>query len=388
LTKALTFEYDSPLYNERKGAQKNMKVIVSQSELASLSRKLQSIVPSKPSIPTLLNILIEAVNGELILSATDLSISIQAHIGAEILEEGSIALPAKKFIPLISELSAPLVEIHSTGSSATIHSGTSKFKMQGISKQEYPEIADLDETTKISLPALTLKELLAKTVFASGKDEARPLLNSVFLECNDSDAAFTGTDGKRLAKSKTKLKDLADLKGSFILPTKTVDEMIRLLDTKEEEISLTLADDTLSLRTGSTTLISKLLSGQYPDVSRIIPSDKSNPISLHREELITLLRQISLFTMDNSASVKFTFTPGNLQLSAASGSIGEGNVNMPVNYQGETLEIAFNPNYFLDILRHSKDETVTFNIENAHNPGLITDSSDTLFVLMPMRLGA
>lgn len=363
-----------------------MKVIVSQSELASLSRKLQNIVPAKPSIPTLLNILIEAVNGELILSATDLSISIQTHIGAEILEEGSIALPAKKFIPLILELTSPLVEIQSTGASATIKSGSSKFKMQGIAKEEYPEITDVAGTSKLSLPALALKELLAKTVFAAGKDETRPLLNSVLLECSDTSATFTGTDGKRLAKSATETKGAPI--GSFILPIKAVEEMIRLLDSKEEEISLSLTGDTLSLRTGSTTLISKLLSGQYPDVSRIIPGTHPSPVSLHREELITLLRQIALFTPDSGASVRFSFTPGNLCLSAANGNVGEGNVNMPVNYQGEPMDIAFNPHYFLDILRHSKDEVVLFGIENAYNPGLITDSSNTQFVLMPMRLGA
>jgi DNA polymerase-3 subunit beta len=363
-----------------------MKVVVSQSELASLSRKLQNVVPSKPSIPTVVNILIEAKDGALVLSATDLSISIQAHIGAEILEEGSIALPAKKFIPLILELTSPLVEIHSTGSSATIISGSSKFKMQGISKQEYPEISDLPASSKLSLPALALKELLSKTAFAAGKDETRPLLSSVLLECTDSYASFTGTDGKRLAKSQTEAKDAPQ--GSFILPIKAVEEMIRLLDSKEEEITLSFSEDKLSLRSGSTTLISKLLSGQYPDVSRIIPGAHSSPVSLHREELITLLRQISLFTPDSGASVRFTFTTGNLALSAASGSAGEGNVNMPVNYQGEPLEIAFNPHYFLDILRHSKDEVVLFGIENAYNPGLITDSSNTQFVLMPMRLEA
>ena len=144
-----------------------MKVIVSQSELASLSRKIQNIVPAKPSIPTLVNILLEAVNGELIISATDLSLSIQAHIGADVLEEGSIALPAKKFVPLILELTSPLVEIRSTGSSATIHSGSSKFKMQGISRQEYPEITDLPESSKLSFSALTLKELLSKTQIES-----------------------------------------------------------------------------------------------------------------------------------------------------------------------------------------------------------------------------
>jgi DNA polymerase-3 subunit beta len=363
-----------------------MKVVVSQSELASLSRKLQNIVPSKPSIPTLLNILIEAKDGELVLSATDLSTSIQAHIGAEILEEGSIALPAKKFIPLILELTSPLVEIQSAGSAATIISGSSKFKMQGISKQEYPEISDLPDSSKLSLPALALKELLSKTAFAAGRDETRPLLSSVLLECSGTSASFTGTDGKRLAKSQAEAKDAPQ--GSFILPIKAVEEMIRLLDSKEEEISLSLTEDMLSLRSGSTTLISKLLSGQYPDVSRIIPGAHSAPVSLHREELITLLRQISLFTPDSGASVRFTFTPGNLALSAASGSVGEGNVNMPVNYQGEPMEIAFNPHYFLDILRHSKDEVVLFGIENAYNPGLITDSSNTQFVLMPMRLGA
>ena len=364
-----------------------MKVIVSQSELASLSRKIQNIVPSNPSIPTLVNVLLEAVNDELILSATDLSLSIQAHISAEVLEEGSIALPAKKFIPLILELTSPLLEIHTSGASATIHSGSSKFKIQGISKQEYPEISDLPESSKFSLHALVLKELLAKTSFAAGKDEQRPLLNSVLLECDETRAIFTGTDGRRLAKAQILTKEAINVLGSFILPIKTVDEIIRLLDAKEEEISLNLTAEKLSLKIGSTTLISQLLSGQYPDVSRIIPHSHNSPVALHREELITLLRQVSLFTADRSTSVKFAFTPGNLNLSAASGHIGEGDVNMPVNYQGEPLEIAFNPHYFLDILRHSKDEIIFFEIENAHNPGLITDSSQAIFVLMPMRLG-
>ncbi len=365
-----------------------MKVIVSQSELAALGRKLQNIIPVKPSIPTLVNVLIEAVNDELILTATDLSISIQVHIKADILKEGSIALPAKKFIPLISELSAPLVEISTSGSSATITSGSSKFKMQGISKEEYPEIDDLIDAAIWSLPSATLKELLSKTVFAAGKDELRPLLNSVFLEFLEKETTFTGTDGKKLAKSHTSITDPENLKGSFILPTRTVDEIIRLLDDKEEEnISLHLTPSRIALKTNSITLISQLLSGQYPDVSRIIPTAKNNPILLHKEELITLLRQTSLFITDSGDSVKFTFTPGNLHLSATHGTIGEGDVNMPVNYQGEPLEIAFNPNYFLDILRHSKDETINFNIENTYNPALISDSSSTFFVLMPMRLG-
>ena len=109
-------------------------------------------------------------------------------------------------------------------------------------------------------------------------------------------------------------------------------------------------------------------------------------MTLHRDELISLLRQVSLFTSEGSHSVRFTFDAGALQLSAVSGEIGEGKVSMPVNYSGPKLEIAFNPQYFLDILRHSKDETVEFDVSDSYNPGLITDSSEAEFVIMPMRL--
>lgn len=365
-----------------------MKVIVSQSELASLTRKIQNIVPSKPSIPTLQNFLIEAVQGEVILSATDLSLSIRTHMKAEVLEEGSIALPAKKLIPLIAEFSAPLVEIHTSGTTATITAGSSKFKLQGIDKQEYPEIIDLPETTRLSFSTSILKELLSKTVFSAGKDETKPILGSVFLEWSDTMTAFTGTDGKRLAKAQALIKETSPILQSFILPMKTVDEMVRLLDSKEEESFLAFTEDKISLRVGNLTLISQLLSGQYPNVSQIIPDPATASISLHREELMTLLRQIALFTTDQGEAIRFTFTPGNLNLSTAHGGLGEGTVNMPVNYQGDSLEIAFNPHYFLDILRHSKDETVLLGVEGPYNPGLITDSSKSLFVLMPMRLGA
>ena len=124
-------------------------------------------------------------------------------------------------------------------------------------------------------------------------------------------------------------------------------------------------------------VVTKLLSGDYPDLSRIIPTNSGTTIILHREELMTLLRQISLFIADTTHSVRFTFTNGELKLSANTMEIGEGKVSMPVNYQGQKLEIAFNPGFFLDILRHSKEETVTITLTDYYNPGLITDNPFT-----------
>jgi DNA polymerase-3 subunit beta len=162
--------------------------------------------------------------------------------------------------------------------------------------------------------------------------------------------------------------------------------MIKLLDDSETLVRLALSPDKISLESGSQTLIAKLLSGQFPDVEKVIPAQTVHQFSIHREELMSLLRQISLFTSENSHSVRFAFETGQLHLSATSHEIGEGRVSMPVDFAGPRFEIAFNPYYMLDILRHSKDETVRFGLNDSHNPGLITDSSEALFVIMPMRL--
>ena len=212
------------------------------------------------------------------------------------------------------------------------------------------------------------------------------MLNGVSLQLNQSSATFIGTDGKKLAKAMTTLDASSQASGSYILPIKAVEEIVRLLDPKEDRVKATLLPDMIAVEVGASLLISKLIAGQYPDIARIIPEKQQNPIKLHREELTSLLRQVSLFTAETSPSVRFTFTTGELHLSANSGEVGEGKVHMPANFGGEKLEVAFNPNYFIDILRHSKDETVNFEVRDSYNPGMITDSSNTLFVLMPMRL--
>ncbi|NDD58627.1 MAG: DNA polymerase III subunit beta [Chlamydiae bacterium] len=364
-----------------------MKVIISKVDLITLIGKIQNIVPAKPAIPILANLLLEAIDDQLILSATDLTVSMRVHTEAKVMQEGSITLPAKRFFQLARELTAPQVEIHlQSPEIATIHSGSSHFKIHGMTKEEFPSLPDMTSGSRIDLMTSTLRDMLSKTAFAAARDDSRQVLNGVLVQTINATATFIGTDGKKLAKSFTPLENATDAHGSYILPIKAVEEIIRLLDLKEERALITLMQDKVAVEIGSSLLISKLVLGQYPDISRIIPEKKKNPIQVHREELISLLRQVSLFTSENSSSVRFTFTTGELHLSATSGDIGEGRVHMPANYGGEKLEIAFNPTYFLDILRHSKDETVNFEISDSYNPGLITDSSNALFVLMPMRL--
>lgn len=364
-----------------------MKLLISRIELVSLITKVQAIVPSKPAIPILGNVLIEAVDDQLILSATDLSVSMRAFAEAKVEEDGAITLPAKRFFQLIRELTVPQVEIHATTSEiAHINAGTSHFKMSGMNKSEFPTLPSLSDGMHLTMNNTVLKEMLLRSSFAAARDDNRQVLNGILLQSLKRTATFVGTDGKRLAKLFTDVDTPEEHTASYILPLKAVEEIVKLLDTKDETSKLTLMSDKVAIEAGSITLISKLLSGQYPDVGRVIPKKAEAPIAIHRDELISLLRQVSLFTSDNSSAVRFTFSPGELHLSTMNGDIGEGKVSMAVNYGGPKFDVAFNPHYFIDILRHTKDETVQLTLIDAYNPGLITDSTNAQFVIMPMRL--
>jgi DNA polymerase III subunit beta len=365
-----------------------MKLVIPKNDLVSLIGKVQSVVPSnKPTIPILANILIEAADDQLIISATDLTMSVRCFCQAKVLEEGGITLPSRRFFQLVRELTTPQIEIHSTTPEiAFINAGTSHFKIQGMHKSEFPTLPDFSGENHFSLEASVLKEMLHRTVFAAGRDDPRQVLNGILLHCDQERVVFIGTNGKCIAKLDTSLAHPVAHSGSYVLPIKAVEEIIKILDDREESVKITLMQDKIAFEIGGTSMITKLLSGQYPDVMRVIPQMSANTIHLHREELISLLRQVSLFIPDSSSSVRFSFTSGALHLSAMSGEIGEGNVHMSVNFQGDKLDAAFNPYYFLDILRHSKGESVEFSISDSYNPVLITDSSKALFVIIPMRL--
>lgn len=364
-----------------------MNVVIAKEDLLTLIGSIQSIVAAKPAIPVLANVLIEAVDGKLVVSATDLTVSMKSEADAKIIEEGSIALPARRFFQLIREIPSPQIKLTiKEGEVAEITSGSSLFKIHGMAKEEFPKFPDLSSAIQIIFPVKELKETLQNTAFSCAREDSRYMLNGINVDIADQQATFTGTDGKRLARVTRDLSIDPSFQGNYIIPLKAVEEIIKMLSDEDEEAYLSFLADKACCEVGRITLVSKLLSGQFPDIQKVIPEETKHHISCHRQELLSLLRQVSLFTTEQNASVRFIFEEGELRLLAASKEIGEGMVSMPVDFSGEKWEIAFNPHYFIDILRHSKDETILFSINDPHNPGKITDSSSSLFVIMPMRL--
>jgi DNA polymerase-3 subunit beta len=371
-----------------------MKFVISTQELNYLISKIQNVVPQKPTIPILTNFLIEASNDELILTATDLTVGIRCNTEVKILEEGATTLPAKRLAQLVRELTTVNVEVSSNSHEmTTLVAGTSRFKLNGMSKEEFPTLPDLSHAHSFQIKQKDLKDLLYRTSFAVSKEDNRYVLTGVLMHIANSQVVFVGTDGKRLARAYALIDISPTFTSQSIIPLKAVEEILKNL-TDEGEAKISLMPDKIAVEANQTLLLTKLLAGDYPDINRVIPENSEIIVSLHREELMTLLRQVSLFTADHNHSVRFTFTDGELKLTANTMDIGEGHVGMPVNYHGPKLEIAFNPGFFIDILRHCKEETVTLGLTDPYNPGIITDGEQSgklsqatpLFVIMPMRL--
>lgn len=364
-----------------------MKFVIAKTDLVNVISKIQGTVPVKPSSPILSAVLLEARDDQLIITATDLSVSMRCYVSATVVEEGSIALPARRFFQLVKELVASQIKISCQSSEqAEITTGSSVFKVHGMSKAEFPHFPDVKGFVSFSMSHKVLKEMLTKSVFAAAREDSRYTLNGVQLQIGKQKATFIGTDGKRLAKLTAPISIDPAVQGNYVLSLKAVDEMVKMLDDSDTLVQISLSQDKIALENGSCLLAAKLLAGQYPDVERVIPTQFTHQFSIHREELMLLLRQVSLFTSETSHSVRFTFETGQLHLSAASTEVGEGRVSMPVDYSGERLDIAFNPHYFIDILRHSKEETVKLGLVDSHNPGLVTDSTQAIFIIMPMRI--
>lgn len=371
-----------------------MKFVISAQELNELINKIQNVVSLKPTLPILSNFLLEAYNDELVLTATDMIVGIRCFAEAQILEEGATTLPVKTFASLIRELSAPTVQI-STNSNhiTTVVSGTSRFKINGMSKDDYPALPDLENAFSFTIKQSVLKDLLYRTSFALSKDDNRYALTGALMDIANATATFVGTNGKKLARAFAPIEIDPEVHSRSVIPAKAVDEFIKNL-TEESDVKLFIMSDKIALEANKTLILSKLLTGEYPDISRLIPEKTETILNLHRDELITMLRQISLFRPDSNHSVRFIFQNGELQISANTSEIGEGQVAMPVNFQGDKLEVAFNPGYFLDILRHCKSETVSLGIIDSYNPGIIVDDekldrtveASPLFLIMPMRL--
>ncbi len=374
-----------------------MKFLMARSELSELVNGVQNIVGQRTPMPILSNILVEASDSRVVITATDLTVGVRFTGTAKVIEPGVTTIPARRLASLLKELNVSYIEVSANDKEVNqVVADSSTFRMNGMPKADYPALPDLTGAQHVVIKQKDLYAALNHTAFAVSREESRYLLTGLYLSVSDETALFIGTDGKRLARTTIPVQIEKPITYECIIPAKAVDEIVKNIKPIDENATVYLMQDKIAVEAGNNLVMTKLLAGEYPDVERVIPTHSTAVIPIHREELESLLRQTALFISDQNNSVRFTFEEGILHIAANTADIGEGKVSMAVNYSGPRFEIAFNPLFFIDVLRHSGNEYVYLGFQDAFNPVVISDvefgttlipSPSPLYVLMPLRLG-
>jgi len=363
-----------------------MKITCQKERLLMAISQIQGAVSPKTTLPILANVLIEAEAGILTLTATDLDIGIQYKIPVEVAEPGASTLPAKRLFSIIRELPEGDVEITiSSAHVGVITCGSAYFRVVGIGREEFPKLPEFPDAKNYEIPQTMLKEMINKTSYSMCHDESRYVLNGIYVSVKSNKMTMVATDGRRLAliEKHVNLPKGAEL--DMIIPEKAVQELVKILN-GEGVVNIVLAKNQIAFKLQNCMLISRLIEGSYPNFRQVIPEGLEQKITLNREELLAAVKRSTLVANDRSNSIKLNFTPQHLVISANTPDVGESRESINIPYTGKDIEVAFNPNYIMDVLKNLEDQEVMFEVTDSVNPGIIRTGSEFLYVIMPMRL--
>jgi DNA polymerase-3 subunit beta len=345
-----------------------------------------NVVGARATLPILSNVLIEARDGGIVLTTTDLDVGVLGRVSAEIERDGATTLPARKLATIVRELPAAEIEFSVDANNvASVRCGPSFFKILGLSPEEFPALPDLENAAEFKLDQGTLKDGLRKTAYAISTDETRYVLNGIFHSFKDAKLTLVATDGRRLAMVEYDVEFPDSQDTDFILPTKAVNELQRLLG-DEGDVRVRVTSNQVMFELNGNVVFSKLIDGTYPNFRQVIPGPAKQRITFEREGFLHSIQRVSLLASDKASSVKLGFSDAEVKISASTADIGEAEETIPVKYSGNEMVIAFNPEYLMAPLRNLNADEVHLDIIDELNPGVIRINEPFLYVIMPMRV--
>lgn len=378
-----------------------MELTLKISDLAEELTMGQGAVEKKTTIPVLSNVRMEAraEENEVVLTATDLEISIQSSCPAAVKEAGVITLPSRMLLDYVNllpdmELAFRLLE----NQSASLTCGRSRSRIAGMSAENYPELPEMPAVLT-HIPARVLTDAIKKTTFAVSNEESRYTLTGALLIIREQSLVAVATDGHRMAYFE-KPREFEGISGEVkgLIPKKALDELLKLAEKLAEQdgesaemmVDFAADENHLFFRCGKRLLIMRKLSGQFPDYERVLPKEAGISIEIGREELLKAVRRVARFADERSNAVRLEIDAGQLKLTASS-DMGEGEESLPMVYEGERIEVGFNAGYIVDFLGAVEDaRNVEVQFKDAESAGMFRvpgqDSYDYRYVVMPMRV--
>lgn len=365
-----------------------MKLRIDRAELLTELLPMQGVVERKSTIPVLSHLLLKVKDGKLHLAATDLDVSLTSWCDAEVTDDGALAVQARKFVEIVRAVSEPTIELSADESNTlVIEAGKSRFKIHGLSAEDFPTLPEVSDATKLAISYPEFKGMVSKIFFAVSAEESRFQLNGALLKSKNGSLELVATDGHRLALVE-RPHDGAEDQDGVLIPRKALQELQRF--DSEDDLEFRRGDHHLSFRLGRRELICRILEGTFPDYEKVISKDNDQSASFDKKPLGEVVHRVALLTGDRSRAVRMKFASDLMTLSAANPDLGEAVEELGCEYGGREMEIGINPDYLSQFLAAVGTDNVRFDLkdENSQCIGFPVDGDDLryLCVIMPMRL--
>jgi DNA polymerase-3 subunit beta len=367
----------------------------------TFGRKLALVsrgVSARSTIQLLGGILLEAAEGALRLSATDMEISVQTSSPAEVEEEGRVVIPARIFNDIVRSLPAGSFSLEHDDSGGTVRlvAGENEYRIRTYAADDFPQLPGFDAEAAFRMSGEVLVETVEKVSRSYSRDETRPVLTGILISFEENRVRMVTTDSYRLSIKETELATTA-FEGSreAIIPARAMQEVSRIFSgSEEEEVEVSLSENQALFRVGDVLFGTRLIDGNFPEYRRLLPTTFEREISVSREELMGTLRRVNLFAQRQTppVPVSLSFSEGAVEVIVRNGEVGEAHERLEATSEDDFL-ISFNPGYLLDGVSAVDTEKVVFKLNEALKPGLIVpgenggtgEESDFLYLIMPMR---
>ena len=376
-----------------------MKFEIQQEELQKALDVIANVVPAKTTLPILTCVLMEARDGRLQLSATNLDISITTSTEkVEIKDEGKVAIPATKFVPFVRSLRSGSVTISQTGEQIRLDSGKAKLTENTMNVEEYPALKTLEEKNGLDIEAKLIIDMINETSYSVSRDETRPALMGILWEIRSESLTLVATDAHRLARSRRDMRWVVPGDKDLIVDTAGLRHLPRIVgafkddDEASGNVTMYIGENQLSFRAGPTVLHARLLEGPFPDYNAVIPKDNDKDLTVDKADFNQAIRRVSITADRITSQIRLGVENGRMELTAQGTEGSQSEDEIAVSYEGDAMEIGFNYNYLQDILKNIRAETVVLSLRDAQSAALIKpvteDGIETglLCLLMPLRL--
>jgi len=368
-----------------------MKFTITRDNLQQGLVAVAAAVPTKTTLPVLSNILVEAGKDGLRLSGTDLDIAVSTTVAASVDQEGSITLPAKKLVEIVRELPSAGIRVASSGEQrVSLECGKSRFKLLGLSRDEFPAFPAIKFDTSWKVKSGELQKLISHVAFAASTEESRPILNGVLWELRPDRMRMVATNGHRLARMDVPTATAGGAHADLIVPPKAL-EQIRKLFSAEDEVEVARSENHLGFRSPTTQVFTRLIEGPYPNYEQVIPRENDKVMTADKGAITSALRRMSIIASDQTHRIRMAFANGSCKLSVQTPDLGEAQEEVTVTYEGDALEIGFNAAYMLEVLKYIPTDEVRMTFKAPERAATCEpvgwdDPASFLALVMPLRL--